>query len=361
MKGVAAAAAIAVGCVSSSSTATAFVVVGSGTRTAGKGVGGFSTAPAPAGKRGGGSSLRCAAPAAATDFDLKTYLGTKKVSVDKALDEAVVSTIPQTEKICEAMRYSLMAGGKRVRPILTIAACEMFGGSMEDAMPTAVSTEMIHTMSLIHDDLPAMDDDDLRRGMPTCHVKYGEDIAILAGDALLSKSFEHCAKHTKDVEADRVVQVIARLGEAVGEIGLAGGQVMDLECEDKDVGLEELRWIHRHKTGALLKVACTAGAILGGASAKDVKNMEVFSESIGLAFQVADDILDCTATSEELGKTAGKDEAVNKTTYPKLMGMDGARKEARRLVDEAHKALEPYGDKARPLLAIADYIIERDN
>ncbi|CAM9367482.1 unnamed protein product [Ectocarpus sp. 8 AP-2014] len=145
-------------------------------------------------------------------------------------------------------------------------------------------------------------------------------------------------------------------------------QVMDLECEDKDVGLEELRWIHRHKTGALLKasasifVACTAGALLGGASDKDVKNMEVFSESIGLAFQVADDILDCTATSEQLGKTAGKDEAVNKTTYPKLMGMDGAKKEARsRLVDEAHKALEPYGEKARPLLAIADYIIERKN
>lgn len=304
--------------------------------------------------------MRCSA--AATDFDLKTYLGTKKDAVDKALDKSVVSQMPETDQICEAMRYSLMAGGKRVRPVLTIAACEMFGGTMETAMPTAVSTEMIHTMSLIHDDLPAMDDDDLRRGMPTCHVKYGEDIAILAGDALLSKSFEHCAKFTQGVEAGRVVQVIARLGEAVGEIGLAGGQVKDLECEGKEgVGLEELRWIHRHKTGALLKVACTAGAILGGASEKDVKNMEVFSESIGLAFQVADDILDCTQTSEQLGKTAGKDEATSKTTYPKLMGMDGARKEARRLVDEAHKALEPYGEKARPLLAIADYIIERQN
>ncbi|CAN0287735.1 unnamed protein product [Pylaiella littoralis] len=360
MKGVAAAAAIAVGCVSS--TATAFVVGGTTGSLHGRksSHAAFSASPVEArGGRGGASTLRCAA--AATEFDLKTYLGTKKDAVDKALDKSVVSTMPETDKICEAMRYSLMAGGKRVRPILTIAACEMFGGSMEAAMPTAVSTEMIHTMSLIHDDLPAMDDDDLRRGMPTCHVKYGEDIAILAGDALLSKSFEHCAKFTKNVEAERVVQVIARLGEAVGEIGLAGGQVMDLECEDKEVGLDELRWIHRHKTGALLKVACTAGALLGGASDKDVKNMEVFSESIGLAFQVADDILDCTQTSEQLGKTAGKDEAVNKTTYPKLMGMDGARKEARRLVDEAHKALEPYGEKARPLLAIADYIIERQN
>ncbi|CAM9618272.1 unnamed protein product [Sphacelaria rigidula] len=260
------------------------------------------------------------------------------------------------------MRYSLLAGGKRVRPILTIAACEMFGGSLDNCMATAVSTEMIHTMSLIHDDLPAMDDDDLRRGMPTCHVKYGEDVAILAGDALLSKSFEHTAKFTKGVEPGRVVQVIARLGEAVGEIGLAGGQVMDLECEGKaGVGLDELRWIHRHKTAALLKVACTCGAILGGASDKDVKNMEIFSESIGLAFQVADDILDCTKTSEQLGKTAGKDEATDKTTYPKLMGMEGAKKEARRLVDEAHKALDPYGEKAGPLLAIADYIIERQN
>lgn len=298
----------------------------------------------------------------ATDFDLKTYWGTRKIAVDDALDKAVVSTVPQTDSICEAMRYSLLAGGKRVRPILTIAACEMFGGSMEAAMPTAVSTEMIHTMSLIHDDLPAMDDDDLRRGMPTNHVKFGEDMAILAGDALLSKSFEHCAKHTKGVEPGRVVQVLARLGEAVSELGLAGGQVMDMECEGKSgVGLDELRWIHRHKTAALLKVACTAGALLGGASEKDVKNMELFSESVGLAFQVADDILDCTQTSEQLGKTAGKDMAAGKTTYPKLMGMEGAKKEARRLVDEAHRALDPYGEKAQPLLAIADYIIERQN
>lgn len=250
-----------------------------------------------------------------------------------------------------------------MRPILTLAACQMFGGKDEDAMPAAVAMEMIHTMSLIHDDLPAMDDDDLRRGKPTCHVVYGEDIAILAGDALLSKAFEHVAKFTpKSVPADRTVDVLARLGEAVGEVGLAGGQVMDLECEGKDgVTLDNLRWIHRHKTGALLKVACCAGAIIGGASAKDVEAIERFSESIGLAFQVADDILDCTQTTEQLGKTAGKDEAVEKTTYVKLMGMEGARAEAKRLVAEAYGALQPYGDKAKPLLAMADFIIEREN
>ncbi|CAM9921395.1 unnamed protein product [Chrysoparadoxa australica] len=290
-------------------------------------------------------------------------MGAKIVEVEKALDASIESEVPQTDKICEAMKYSLMAGGKRIRPIMTLASCEMFGGSQADAMPTAVATEMIHTMSLIHDDLPAMDDDDLRRGKPTCHVVYGEDIAILAGDALLSKSFEWPAKHTpKSVPAERVVDVIGRLGEAVGEVGLAGGQVMDLESEGKDgVSLEDLRWIHRHKTGALLKVACTAGAVLGGASPADVENMERFSESIGLAFQVADDILDCTQTTEQLGKTAGKDEAVSKTTYVKLMGMDGAKAEAKRLVEIARKSLEPYGEKADPLRAIADYIIEREN
>ena len=180
------------------------------------------------------STLSTLLQATATDFDLKTYLETKKNVVEDALDKSLVATNPNVEKIISSMKYSLMAGGKRIRPVLCLAACEMFGGSEAVAMPTAVALEMIHTMSLIHDDLPAMDNDDLRRGKPTNHVLYGEDIAILAGDALLSTSFEHVARETKGVPAERVVEVLMRLGTCVGAYGLAGGQVMDLECENKE-------------------------------------------------------------------------------------------------------------------------------
>jgi len=298
----------------------------------------------------------------ATSFDINEYLLSKKAPVEAALDASVVSTIPQTDKICESMSYSLMAGGKRIRPVLCIAACEMFGGSMETAMPCAVSLEMIHTMSLIHDDLPAMDDDDLRRGKPTNHVLYGEDVAILAGDALLSTSFEHVARYTQGVPAENVLDVVVRLGQCVGAVGLAGGQVMDLECEAKsDVTLDDLRWIHAHKTAALLEAAVACGAVLGGATPEEVQACETYALNIGLAFQVADDILDITASSEELGKTAGKDLEADKTTYPKLMGLEGSKAEARRLIDEAKASLAPFGERAAPLLAIADYIVDRKN
>lgn len=191
---------------------------------------------------------------------------------------------------------------------------------------------------------------------------YGEDVAILAGDALLSQSFQHVAQHTVGVDADRILDVVARLGRSVGPVGLAGGQVMDLECEGKaDVTVDDLRWIHTHKTATLLQVAVASGAILGGATADQVKACEIFALNIGLAFQVADDILDVTQSTEELGKTAGKDEDTDKATYPKLLGLDGARAEAERLVVEAKKALEPFGEKATPLLALADFIIDRKN
>ena len=193
---------------------------------------------------------------------------------------------------------------------------------------------------------------------------YGEDIAILAGDSLLSTSFQWVAQHTPrdQVSAERILDVVTRLGRSVGAKGLAGGQVMDLICEGKgDASLEDLRWIHTHKTAALLEVAVASGAILGGATPEEVKACETFALNIGLAFQVADDILDVTQSTEELGKTAGKDEAVEKTTYPKLLGLDGARKEAERLVAEAKKAMEPFGERAIPLLALADYIIDRKN
>lgn len=191
---------------------------------------------------------------------------------------------------------------------------------------------------------------------------YGEDVAILAGDALLSQSFQHVAEHTTGVDASRVINVITRLGRSVGPKGLAGGQVMDLECEGKlDTSLDDLRWIHTHKTATLLQVAVASGAILGGANAEDVKRCEEFALNIGLAFQVADDILDVTQSTEELGKTAGKDLDTEKTTYPKLLGLDGARAEAERLIAEAKASLEPYGEKAAPLLALADFIIDRKN
>jgi len=282
--------------------------------------------------------------------------------VEKALDASLSANSRNVEKIIESMKYSLMAGGKRIRPVLCLASCEMFGGDDSIAMPTAVALEMIHTMSLIHDDLPAMDDDDLRRGKPTNHVLYGEDVAILAGDALLSTSFEHVAAHTKGIPAERTVEVLRRLGTSVGAYGLAGGQVMDLECENKEgVTLKDLEWIHMHKTAALLKVSVAAGAILAGASKEDVANCELYAEKIGLAFQIADDILDVTATSEQLGKTAGKDEDTNKTTYVKLLGLEQSKKEADRIVTEAKQALSKYGERAAPLLAIADYIVARKN
>mmetsp|Transcript_8904 Transcript_8904/g.13698 ORF Transcript_8904/g.13698 Transcript_8904/m.13698 type:complete len:342 (+) Transcript_8904:86-1111(+) len=320
--------------------------------------------PIPAKSFSFGRTALHAEPETATKFDLDSYLLSKKGPIEEALQASVNSVEPQTDKICESMLYSLMAGGKRIRPVLCLASAEMFGGTAEQAMPTAVALEMIHTMSLIHDDLPSMDNDDLRRGKPTNHVVYGEEVAILAGDALLSESFKHVALYTKNVDPQRVLDVVVRLGKSVGPKGLAGGQVMDLECEGKssdDVTLDDLRWIHVHKTATLLQVAVASGAILAGATPEEVQACEKFALNIGLAFQVADDILDVTASTEDLGKTAGKDEDTDKTTYPKLMGLDGAKAEAKRLIEEAKASLEPFGERAAPLLAIADYIIDRKN
>lgn len=304
----------------------------------------------------------------ATAFDLKEFLVSRKDVVEEALDKSLKSSTPYNAKLVESMKYSLLAGGKRIRPIMVLAAYEMIAGTgpeaaAEAAMPTAVAVEMIHTMSLIHDDLPSMDDDDLRRGSPTNHVKYGEDVAILAGDAMLSEAFAHVARNTpKSVPAERTLEVVKRLGDAVGPVGLAAGQVLDLECEAKhDATLEELQWIHIHKTAALLEVAVVAGAILAGASEDEIADCTRYARDVGLAFQVADDILDVTATSEDLGKTAGKDLDSDKTTYVKLLGLDGARKEAERLREEAVSSLSRFGEKAAPLIAITEYIVKRTN
>jgi geranylgeranyl diphosphate synthase type II len=227
-------------------------------------------------------------------------------------------------------------------------------------MPTAVALEMIHTMSLIHDDLPAMDNDDLRRGRPTNHKVFGEANAILAGDALLTRAFEMVALRSPGVPADRLLKVVGELALAAGAPGLVGGQVVDLECEGKQVDLDTLEYIHLHKTGALLKACVLSGALIAGASPDLLTGLGIYARGIGLAFQIIDDILDVTASSEVLGKTAGKDLAADKSTYPKLLGLEESRQRARELVAEAKGALEPWNERAAPLLALADYITTRD-
>ncbi|MBD1897516.1 geranylgeranyl diphosphate synthase CrtE [Coleofasciculus sp. FACHB-129] len=291
-------------------------------------------------------------------FDLSTYLTQQQALVEAALDSSLPVTYP--EKIYEAMRYSLLAGGKRLRPILCLASCELAGGTLEMAMPTACALEMVHTMSLIHDDLPAMDNDDYRRGKLTNHKVYGEDIAILAGDGLLTYAFEFIASNTQNVPAERVLQVIAQLAKAVGAAGLVGGQVVDLESEGKpDIQEETLNFIHTHKTGALLEACVVSGAILAGAESADLQRMSRYAQNIGLAFQIVDDILDITATQEELGKTAGKDIQAQKATYPRLWGLEESKVQAQQLIDAAKGELAIFGEKANPLIAIADFITTR--
>ena len=295
-----------------------------------------------------------------TEFDLIDYLAKQKILVETALDKSI--SIGNPSKIYESMRYSLLAGGKRLRPILCLATCKLMGGKLAQAMPTACALEMIHTMSLIHDDLPSMDNDDYRRGKLTNHKVYGNDIAILAGDGLLAYAFEHVAMETKDVACDLILQVVARLGKTVGAEGLVGGQVLDLESEGKaDITAETLSFIHTHKTGALLETSVVTGAILAGASEEEISRLSLYAQNIGLAFQIVDDILDITATDEQLGKTAGKDLVAQKATYPSLWGLEKSQAKAEELVDEAIAQLDTYGKAADPLRAIAMFVVTRNH
>ena len=300
--------------------------------------------------------------ASSTPFDFAAYLEAARLRVEAALEASLGPERP--ESLREAMRYSLLAGGKRLRPILCLAACELAGGDPALAMPTAVALEMIHTMSLIHDDLPAMDNDDLRRGRPTNHKVYGEANAILAGDALLTRAFEMVALRSPGVPAERLLAVVAELSLASGAPGLVGGQVVDLESEGKPVDLDTLEYIHLHKTGALLRACVVSGALVAGAPEPLLDALRTYARGIGLAFQIIDDILDVTASSEVLGKTAGKDLAADKTTYPKLLGLEESRRRAEALVAEAQEALAPWagddGRRAAPLLSLATYITSRD-
>ncbi len=292
---------------------------------------------------------------ASQDLAFSSWLAQQKSAVDAALDHFIppASTSPAT--LHAAMRHSLFAGGKRLRPILTIAACEACGGTANDALPAACAVECIHTYSLIHDDLPCMDDDDFRRGHPTCHKLYGEAVAVLAGDALQPLAFSLLLRGPGDIPS-----MVRELADAAGSLKLIAGQVLDIEGEQRQVSFEELRAIHEGKTAALLTCCLRLGALAAGASAADLAALTTFGHATGLAFQVIDDILDVTQSSEKLGKTAGKDIASGKSTYPAIMGLEASRQEAALLTAEAHAAIAPLGSRGSRLLEIADHLLARD-
>ena len=299
------------------------------------------------------------------DFD--HYLAELQGAVDDFLDRNLPAENAYPPSIHKAIRYSLFAGGKRLRPVLTLAAAEAVGGRREDALPAAAALEMIHTYSLIHDDLPAMDNDDLRRGKPTSHVVFGEAIAILAGDALLTHAFHILA--TVCVSSDRAkgdpyarrLRALGVLAAAAGMNGMIGGQVIDLESEGKKVDAVTLERIHRMKTGALMEAAAHLGALLGGGSDEEIERIAGFGREVGLAFQIVDDLLDREGDPAELGKTAGKDLKAGKATYPSIHGTERARHRAKELAEQAIALLSPLGPKAEPLAMLARRTVERNS
>lgn len=291
--------------------------------------------------------------------DIVAYFKQKIAQIDGELNRLLPAASATPPTIHEAMRYSVFAGGKRLRPILAIATGEIFGAEEGELLPAACALEMIHTYSLIHDDLPAMDNDDLRRGLPTCHIKFGEAMAILAGDALLTQAFLTLADYETNNHA-RKVRVLSEVAHAAATTGaLIGGQVLDMQFEGKPVTGAQLEEIHLAKTGALIRCAVRIGAIIGGASEDELQALTEYGAKAGLAFQVADDLLDTTATSAELGKTAGKDAATQKATYPLLYGLDGAKQMAERLCHEAIVAARRVKRDTRVLEEIARFIVNR--
>lgn len=295
-------------------------------------------------------------------MDLKAYLKQKAALVDEAIERFLPAPDTMPTKLHQAMRYSVMAGGKRVRPVLVLSACAAVGGDEKNALPAACAMEMIHTYSLIHDDLPAMDDDDFRRGRPTNHKVYGEATAILAGDALLTEAFNLLSdsRINSNVPSEVLLRVCNTIARCAGSMGMVGGQVVDMESEGKQIDFPTLEYIHTHKTGALILAAIQSGAMIGGADERTFDALTRYGGAVGLAFQVADDILDVVGDSQALGKSAGSDEARGKNTYPALIGLDASRSRARDLVNVAHKAIETLGEAAEPLRAIASYVIERE-
>ncbi len=292
-------------------------------------------------------------------MDLPAYLTTRTTLLARALDRFLPRASVKPKTIHKAMRYSLFAGGKRLRPVLTLAAAEACGGAVAAATPAACAVECIHTYSLIHDDLPCMDDDDLRRGRPTSHKVFGEGVAVLAGDGLLTIAFEILARAAPTPRYSTAA-LIRELASASGSQWLIGGQVADLEGEGQKLTGPQLQYIHRCKTAALLTASIRLGAMSAHASPVRLAALTAFGQALGLAFQVIDDILDVTQTTEKLGKTAGKDVAATKATYPAIYGLDRSRREAHRLTAAAHAALKPFGKNAATLRALADHLLARD-
>jgi geranylgeranyl diphosphate synthase type II len=293
-------------------------------------------------------------------FDLSAYLTARRELVDAALDRVLPLESAPPPTLHRAMRYSVLAGGKRLRPTLVIAGAEAVGGRADAVLPAACALELIHTYSLIHDDLPAMDDDDYRRGRLTNHKVFGEAMAILAGDALLTLAFRLIAGNgAQPGDPRRLCQVVAEVAEAAGATGMVGGQVVDVESEGKTVGAETLEYIHRHKTAALIRVSVRAGAVLAGGTDDAVHELTEAGGELGLAFQIVDDILDVEGDSAELGKTVGSDQRKQKATYPAVHGIEASRRQARALVDAAKRRLAKVGPAAAPLSALADFVVER--
>jgi geranylgeranyl diphosphate synthase, type II len=293
-------------------------------------------------------------------FQLDRYLKERAALVERALAQVIREPAGSEARLLEAMRYSLLGGGKRLRPILALAACEAVGGAPERAIGFACALEMIHNYSLIHDDLPCMDNDDLRHGRPTNHRRYGEALATLSGDGLLTDAFWVLASSASDgVPSAILLRTIADLAAAAGSGGMVGGQVIDLQSEGVPLSLDELKLLHAKKTGALFLASIVGGARIGGGSEPQLANLDQYARALGLAFQVVDDLLDVEASTEQMGKRTGKDQAAGKATFPSLLGLDQSWQFARRLEQQAQEALREFGANADPLRAIATFVVER--
>lgn len=294
-------------------------------------------------------------------ISLREYLEERQRLVEEALDRLLPPADTYPRPLHEAMRYSVFAGGKRLRPILAIAGAEAAGGRAEDVLPVACALECIHTYSLIHDDLPSMDNDDLRRGKPTCHRVYGEALAILAGDALLTLAFALLSEEglAKRLGAERLSQLVQEIARAAGSLGMVGGQVVDLLSEGKEIDRGTLLFLHTHKTGALIRASVLSGGLVVKASQEELEALSRYGERIGLAFQIVDDLLDITGIEEEMGKPVGSDKKKKKATYPTLIGLEESKRQVELLTALAKEALSPFGDRAWALKAIADYIASR--
>lgn len=295
---------------------------------------------------------------------LRTIAAEYRELIDAALADALpTSSANLPRRLGDAMEYSLLAGGKRIRSLLCVLGCRAVGGDVTDALPAAVALELVHTYSLIHDDLPAMDDDDLRRGRPTCHKQFDEATAILAGDGLLTYSFEYLVRNAgrARLPADVILRSVETLANAAGPIGMVGGQMVDLEAETRDdIGIDELMSIHARKTGRLLSAAVVLGGLAGRAGEKQLAQLDFYGRSVGLAFQIADDLLDETGDAATIGKGVRKDSVRGKATYPNLLGIEGSQAKAEQLISEAIDSIESLGEGAKALGVVAEYIIRRD-